>query len=102
EASFTEIWRFTDVWERVSAEGRPSGFNAAAPVNGGVLVVTGPNGSGVIADGRYQDLGWPLAGNEIRVLDDDSLLIVHHDNSIWLGEGRQAERRWIKIVLERG
>ncbi|HEX5543796.1 MAG TPA: hypothetical protein VFX60_19940 [Micromonospora sp.] len=97
--SFPLLWRLDGHrWEPVEAAGHPERVEELAAIGDGMLAVTGPSGSGVIADGRYQDLGWPLGGNEVRVLDDGTLFSVHPDRSIWLGIGHATDRRWVKIL----
>ncbi|HEX5540770.1 MAG TPA: hypothetical protein VFX60_04305, partial [Micromonospora sp.] len=65
------------------------------------IAVAGPSGSGVVAAGYYNDLGWPL-GIHVAALDDGTVFSLHDDGSAWLGTGPMAERRWIKVVLHRG
>jgi len=99
---FPQLWRISGGtgWERVRVAGQPARVSEPAVIGSGMLAVTGPWGSGVISDGRYHDLGWPLGGEVVRVLSDGTLLGIHeYDGSVWLGIGRYTERRWVKIVL---
>ncbi|MGW0435185.1 hypothetical protein ACWDV4_21925 [Micromonospora sp. NPDC003197] len=101
---FPQLWQLTGGtgWERVRVAGQPGRISEPAVIGAGMLAVTGPWGSGVISEGRYRDLGWPLGGEVVRALPDGTLFSTHeHDGSVWLGIGKYDERRWIQVVLEK-
>ncbi|HEX5543795.1 MAG TPA: hypothetical protein VFX60_19935 [Micromonospora sp.] len=100
--SFPYLWRLDGYrWEPVAAAGHPERIGGLAAIGDGMLAVTGPSGSGVVVDGRYDKVGWPLGSDHLRTLDDGTLFSVHPDGVIWFGIGYAAGRRWIKVVLHR-
>ncbi|HEX5543794.1 MAG TPA: hypothetical protein VFX60_19930 [Micromonospora sp.] len=98
--SIPRLWRFQGSdFVSVTAAGHPPQIYDVVAIVGGMLAVSGPHGGGVVTPGHYNDLGWPL-GHQVNVLDDGTLLSVNRDDdSIWLGQGWGAERKWIKLVL---
>ncbi|HEX5595516.1 MAG TPA: hypothetical protein VFX61_05755 [Micromonosporaceae bacterium] len=101
--TFPYLWRLDGYrWEPVAAAGHPERMGGLAAIEDGMLVVTGPSGSGIIADGRYEAVGWPLGVEHVSTFDDGTLFSVQHsEGSFWFGIGHAAGRRWIKIVLDR-
>ncbi|GAB2944129.1 hypothetical protein GCM10027280_36080 [Micromonospora polyrhachis] len=102
--AFPQLWQLSGgtAWERVRVAGQPAQVGGVAVIGAGMLAVTGPGGSGVIGEGQYHDLGWPLGGGFVRTLSDGTLFSAHKsDGSVWLGIGIYGERRWIRVVLEK-
>jgi len=103
---FPYLWRAgrDGEWEAVAAAGHPSRIRAVAAIGERQLAVAGPEGVGLVGDGRYRRLDWPV-GDDLRVLSDGVLMSVDPggpDLVIWLGPGRGADRRWIRLVLRPG
>ncbi|MGX7677079.1 hypothetical protein [Plantactinospora sp. DSM 117369] len=103
--------RFPRLWRRVGAEvpsrwvavdpsGRPDRFTSVVPLGDGRLVVSSPQGTGLVADGRYVDLAWPVGEHYLRMLDDGTLFAAHPPGGgAWLGLGSGTERRWVEVRL---
>ncbi|WP_147252635.1 hypothetical protein [Micromonospora endolithica] len=100
--SFPALWRWADGWQAVRAEGHPERAHSVVPLGGGLLATNGPGGAGVVVEGRYEYLPWPVADvHNLVMLADGGLAAVAPDE-VLLGVGRHAERRWVKVVLVAG
>ncbi|WP_141713991.1 hypothetical protein [Micromonospora inyonensis] len=83
--SFPALWREGGPgWELVQPEDRPERIRSVVPVGGGMVVVTGPDGAGMVAGGRYHRMNWPLtAEHHLMVLADGTLCAVGRTTSSW-------------------
>lgn len=101
KVTFPAIWRQRSGWEPVRAVGHPQRFRSIVAIGGGVLVVTGPEGPGVVAGDRYHRMGWPLTPQHHLTVLADGTLCARGPDDIVLAAGPPAERRWLRIVLDR-
>ncbi len=98
---FPMIWRYDGTgWQAVAATGHPDRYFSVAAAGEGVLLFSGPSGSGVVVDGAYRVSDWPVAHADLRRLADGTLL-GRVGEDIYLGIGNGLQRRWISVVLTR-
>ncbi|WP_446217708.1 hypothetical protein [Micromonospora sp. IBHARD004] len=99
---FPALWRLvgTRSWEPARAAGHPAQALSVAPIGVGLLAVTGPDGVGVVAGGRYYHVDWPLTGDHNLTVLADGTIAAHGPDDVILGTGWTANRRWIKVILD--
>ncbi|MGR6316526.1 hypothetical protein Q2K19_10425 [Micromonospora soli] len=96
---FPALWRYRGRWEPVRADGHPDRVRSAVPVGAGRVAVTGPDGVGIVADGRYEPVAWPVGPeHHLRLLSDGTLLARAPDEIV-LAVGPVGNRSWIRLVL---
>ncbi|MCW3840224.1 exo-alpha-sialidase [Micromonospora yasonensis] len=96
---FPALWRWRGRWEPVRADGHPDRVASAVPVGDGRVAVTGPDGAGIVVDGRYERVDWPVGPeHHLRLLGDGTLLARAPDEIV-LNVGPVGNRRWIRLVL---
>ncbi|GAA4566318.1 hypothetical protein GCM10023176_16210 [Micromonospora coerulea] len=100
---FPALWRLVDTrsWEPARAVGHPAQARSVAPIGVGLLAVTSPDGVGVVAGGRYYHVDWPLTGDHYLTVLADGTIAARGPEDIVLGTGWTANRRWIKVILDR-
>ncbi|HEX5541900.1 MAG TPA: hypothetical protein VFX60_10125 [Micromonospora sp.] len=97
---FPHLWRLTgEVWVAERPARHPTRFFGVAPLGEQMLAIFGPDGSGVVSGGVYEDLGWP-EGIRAQILDDGTLWMWGSEGDVWLGEGHTSSRRWVKIEVK--
>ncbi|MEV0808888.1 hypothetical protein [Micromonospora sp. NPDC050200] len=96
---FPALWRYLGRWLPVPAESCPSRILSVAPVGAGRVAVTGPSGVGVVIDGRYTPVAWPLGPNHYLSLLGDGTLVARAPDETVLAVGPVGTRRWIRVVL---
>jgi hypothetical protein len=96
---FPALWRYPGRWESVRAAGHPGRVRSVAPIGGGRLAVTGPDGVGVVVDGRYERVTWPLGPEHYLGLLGDGTLLARAPDEVVLGVGPANNRRWIRVTL---
>ncbi|PWU60002.1 hypothetical protein DLE60_13335 [Micromonospora globispora] len=99
---FPAFWRFAGpaAWARVGAVGHPAQARSVAPIGAGLLAVTGPDGVGVVAGGRYYHVDWPLTGDHYLTVLVDGTIAARGPDDVILGIGWTANRRWVKVTLD--
>lgn len=102
-SAFPRLWRFGgEGWVSMPAVGAPSRILSIAPVGGGALAVAEPDGAGLV-NYRYWDTNWPLAGAQLAVLADGTLMASRAlAGEIFLGLGHGLDRRWVQVSLTQG
>ncbi|SBT50160.1 beta propeller repeat protein [Micromonospora auratinigra] len=98
---FPALWRWLGRWQPVAADHHPDRVLSAVPVGAGRVAVTGPDGVGVVADGRYERVAWPLGPEHYLTLAADGTLVARAPDEIMLNVGPVGDRRWIRLVLAR-
>ncbi|MCW3813687.1 hypothetical protein ONA91_04340 [Micromonospora sp. DR5-3] len=96
---FPALWRYQGNWALVRADGHPDRMGSVAPVGAGRLAVTGPDGVGVVVDGRYQRVDWPVGPEHYLSLLADGTLAARAPDETVLAVGPVGARRWIRVVL---
>ncbi|SBT53647.1 beta propeller repeat protein [Micromonospora narathiwatensis] len=96
---FPALWQYRGNWELVRAAGHPDEMRSAAPVGDGRVAVTGPDGVGVVVDGRYERVNWPVGPEHYLYLLDDGTLVARAPDEIVLAVGPVGARRWIRVAL---
>ncbi|GIG88917.1 hypothetical protein [Plantactinospora endophytica] len=102
---FPRLWRRVGVdeparWLPVEPVGRPERFTSAVPLGAGRLVVSSPEGTGLVVNGRYAELAWPVGEHYLRILDDGTLFAADPPSGeAWLGLGSGTDRRWVGVRL---
>ncbi|NES26025.1 hypothetical protein GCE86_26345 [Micromonospora terminaliae] len=100
---FPALWRLVAgfEWALVRAVGHPAQARSVAPLGAELVAVTSPDGVGVVAGGRYYRVDWPLTGeHHLRVLGDGTIAASGPDDLV-LGTGWTANRRWVRVVLDK-
>lgn len=98
--AFPRIWRLESWgWRECPAAGHPPLMLSIAPLGGGALAVALPDGAGLV-DGVYGDTGWPLAGAQLKVLSDGTLVATRSvPGEIFLGLGHGVGRQWVQVSV---
>ncbi|MFC7546327.1 hypothetical protein [Plantactinospora sp. GCM10030261] len=100
------LWRHparaegTTPWVPVAADGLPEQADILVPIGAGTVAVGGRSSAGVVSDGRYTVVDWPIVNRMFHSLVDGTLLAEEHEGDPLLGVGRAADRSWIRIVLQ--
>ncbi|MFI7430251.1 hypothetical protein ACIBPB_24925 [Micromonospora sp. NPDC049836] len=97
--SFPALWQWRGVWQPVPAEGHPRLVLSVAPVGAGRVGVTGPDGVGLVVDGRYKRVDWPVRPEQSLSLLRDGTLLARGRDEIVLNVGPVGNRRWIRLLL---
>ena len=97
---FPALWRYQGRWESVPAQSYPSRILSVAPVGAGRVAVTGPYGAGVVIDGRYTPVAWPVGPNHYLTTLDDGTVFARGSSDVVLGTGVGTDRRWIRVTVE--
>ncbi|MFI0791888.1 hypothetical protein ACH4OY_04175 [Micromonospora rubida] len=97
---FPALWRYLGRWLPVPAEGYPARALSAVPLTTGRFAVSGPAGVGVVADGRYDRLDWPLGPEHHLTLLDDGTVLGRASDEVLLASGPVGSRQWVRVVLE--
>lgn len=97
---FPALWRYLGRWLPVPAEGHPARALSVVPLTTGRFAVSGPDGVGVVADGRYDRLDWPLGPEHYLTLLDDGTVLGRASDEVLLASGPVGSRQWVRVVLE--
>ncbi|MGC5017411.1 hypothetical protein [Micromonospora sp. DT47] len=97
---FPALWRYPGRWLPVPAESYPSRILSVAPVGAGRLAVTGPYGAGVVIEGRYTPVPWPLGPNHHLTILGDGTVFARGSAEVVLGSGVGTDRRWTRVAVE--
>jgi hypothetical protein len=102
--AFPRIWLFNGTgWVEQPATGAPSQMRSAAALGNGVLAVSVPDGGGLVVPPRYRESDWPLAGANLKVLYDGTLMASREaSDEVFLGLGHGVNRQWVQVTLVRG
>ncbi|NES14478.1 MULTISPECIES: hypothetical protein [Micromonospora] len=98
---FPALWRWRGQWEPVRADGHPERIGSAVPAGAGRVAVTGPDGAGVVVDGRYERVSWPIGPEHHLSLLRDGTLLARGPDEIVLNVGPVGNRRWVRVLLTR-
>ncbi|NBE82458.1 beta propeller repeat protein [Micromonospora rubida] len=96
---FPTLWRYLGRWTPVPAEGHPARALSVVPLTTGRFAVSGPDGVGVVADGRYDRLDWPLGPEHYLTLLDDGTVLGRASDEVLLASGPVGSRGWVRVVL---
>ncbi|MFI7433521.1 hypothetical protein [Micromonospora haikouensis] len=96
---FPALWRYLGRWVPVPAAGHPLRADSVVPLTTGRFAVNGPDGAGVVADGRYGPLDWPVAPEHHLTLLADGTLVGRAPDEVLLATGPVGNRRWVRVVL---
>ncbi|SCE68290.1 hypothetical protein GA0074695_0278 [Micromonospora viridifaciens] len=99
--TFPALWVYRGNWQQLRADGHPEMVSSVAPVGAGRVAVTGPDGVGVVADGRYERVSWPIGPEHYLHLLDDGTLVARAPDEVILAVGPPGARRWIRVALLR-
>ncbi|MFI1196078.1 hypothetical protein ACH4T9_22895 [Micromonospora sp. NPDC020750] len=97
---FPTFWRYLGRWLPVPAEGHPARALSVVPLTTGRFAVSGPDGVGVVADGRYDRLDWPVGPEHHLTLLDDGTVLGRTSDEVLLASGPVGSRHWVRVVLE--
>ncbi|MER5700613.1 hypothetical protein ABT023_01450 [Micromonospora sp. NPDC002296] len=97
---FPTFWRYLGRWLPVPAEGHPARALSVVPLTTGRFAVSGPDGVGVVADGRYDRLDWPVGPEHHLTLLDDGTVLGRAPDEVLLASGPVGSRHWVRVVLE--
>ncbi|WP_320067259.1 hypothetical protein [Micromonospora sp. RTGN7] len=98
--SFPTFWRYLGRWIPLPAGGHPARALSAVPLTTGRFAVSGPDGVGVVADGWYDRLDWPLGPEHYLTLLDDGTVMGRTPDEVLLATGTVGGRHWVRVVLE--
>ncbi|MET8906147.1 hypothetical protein [Micromonospora sp. NPDC004551] len=100
---FPPLWRLVAglEWALVRAVGHPAQARSVAPLGAELVAVTSPDGVGVVAGGRYYRVDWPLNGEHYLTVLADGTIAARGPDDLVLGTGWTANRRWVRVVLDR-
>ncbi|MGY3515400.1 WD40/YVTN/BNR-like repeat-containing protein [Micromonospora sp. PTRAS2] len=98
-SGFPALWRYLGRWVAVPAAGHPARADSVVPLTTGRFAVNGPDGAGVVADGRYDRLDWPVAPKHYLTLLADGTLVGRAPDEVLLATGPVGNRRWVRVVL---
>ncbi len=96
---FPALWRYRGNWELVRAAGHPDRMVSVAPVGAGRVAVTGPDGVGVVVNGRYEPVSWPVGPEHYLYLLNDGTLVGRGPDEVILAVGPVGARQWIRVAL---
>ncbi|MEH0935662.1 hypothetical protein [Micromonospora psammae] len=96
------LWRHRDGWVPVTAPQRPDRVGSVAPLGAGRVVVNGPEGPGLLVDGRYERLGWPVGPEHHLSVLPDGTVVARGPQDVLLGGGGGTDRRWVRVVVQDG
>ncbi|MFU8850879.1 hypothetical protein ACNAW0_07820 [Micromonospora sp. SL1-18] len=96
---FPALWIYRGNWQLVRAAGHPDDMRSVAPVGAGRVAVTGPDGVGVVVDGRYERVSWPVGPEHYLYLLDDGTLVAKAPDEVILAVGPPGARQWIRVAL---
>ncbi|MGC1214859.1 MAG: hypothetical protein WA890_26820 [Micromonospora sp.] len=94
---FPALWRYDGGWQPVSVDRVPEPFGSVVPLGRGRLAVSGPDGGGVIEDGRYFAENWPLERDHRLTLLMDGTLLARGTHDLLLGLRRGEE--WVRVEV---
>ncbi|MEU8259555.1 hypothetical protein AB0C02_02880 [Micromonospora sp. NPDC048999] len=97
--TFPVLWIYRGNWQLVQAAGHPEKMSSVAPVGAGRVAVTGPDGVGVVANGRYERVSWPIGPEHYLHLLDDGTLVASASGEVILAVGPVGARQWISVAL---
>ncbi|MGK5444822.1 hypothetical protein ACSNN7_23760 [Micromonospora sp. URMC 105] len=97
---FPALWRWQGRWESVPAQSYPSRIRSVAPIGSGRVAVTGPYGAGVVADGRYTPVAWPVGPEHYLTTLADGTVFARGPGEVVLGTGAGMDRRWVRVAVE--
>ncbi|MFF3853084.1 hypothetical protein [Micromonospora sp. NPDC002575] len=97
--AFPFLWRYLGRWVPVLATGHPARASSVVPLTTGRFAVNGPDGVGVVADGRYGPLDWPVTPEHHLTLLADGTLVGRAADEVLLAAGPVGDRRWARVVL---
>ncbi|MEU3452670.1 hypothetical protein ABZ671_03565 [Micromonospora sp. NPDC006766] len=98
-AGFPALWLYRGDWQLVRAAGHPDRMSSVAPVGAGRVAVTGPDGVGVVVNGQYGRVSWPVGPEHYLYLLDDGTLVGRAPDEVILAVGPIGARRWIRVAL---
>ncbi|BCL14997.1 beta propeller repeat protein [Micromonospora sagamiensis] len=100
--SFPALWRQGGPgWTLVHPEDRPEQISSMVPVGGGMVVVTGPDGAGMVAGDRYHRMKWPLTGEHYLMALADGTFYARGPDDVVLASGLfLGPPHWIRVVLD--
>jgi hypothetical protein len=88
-------------WREVNAGVRVSpGITGGAAAGAGVLAVPGERFGFVFSDGQWSEAARPRTAGSVRMLLDETLLVIVGAGDVWLGKGSGAARLWNRVTLD--
>ncbi|MBM0257453.1 hypothetical protein [Micromonospora sp. 4G55] len=96
---FPALWRWQGRWTSVPAQSYPSRILSVAPIGAGRVAVTGPYGAGVVIDGRYTPVPWPVGPEHYLTTLDDGTVFARGPADVVLGTGVGTDRRWVRVTV---
>jgi hypothetical protein len=102
--AFPRLWLFDGAdWAEQPAIGSPPQMQSAAALGNRVLAVSVPaDGGGLVVPPRYRESDWPLAGADLTVLADGTLMAsTGPSGEVFLGLGHGTDRQWVQVTLVR-
>jgi hypothetical protein len=102
--AFPSLWLFDGAgWAEQPAIGSPPQMQSAAALGNRVLAVSVPaDRGGLVVPPRYRESDWPLAGADLTVLADGTLMAsTGPSGEVFLGLGHGTDRQWVQVILVR-
>ncbi|MEH0820626.1 MULTISPECIES: hypothetical protein [unclassified Micromonospora] len=96
---FPALWRWQGRWVPVPVQSYPSRIRSVAPIGAGRVAVTGPYGAGVVIDGRYTPVAWPVGPEHYLTTLDDGTVFARGPADVVLGTGAGTDRRWVRVTV---
>lgn len=96
---FPALWRWQGRWAAVPVQSYPSRIRSVAPIGAGRVAVTGPYGAGVVIDGRYTPVAWPVGPEHHLTTLGDGTVLARGPGDVVLGTGVGTDRRWVRVTV---
>jgi hypothetical protein len=92
------LWRVNGVrLELVTIDELPADVVSVLPIDDGRLLVTTRAGAGMVVDGRYVPVGWPVGGAHLTRLWDGTLQASRPDGTVLLSPAQQTGLGWVQV-----
>lgn len=92
------LWRVNGVrLELVTVGDLPADVVSVLPIDDGRLLITTRAGAGMVVDGRFEPVGWPVGGAYLTRLWDGTLQASRPDGAVLLSPAQQTGLGWVQV-----
>ncbi|MDG4762912.1 hypothetical protein O7632_02100 [Solwaraspora sp. WMMD406] len=92
------LWRVNGVQlELVTVADLPADVISVLPIDGGRLLATTPGGTGVIKNGRYEPVDWPVRDAYLTRSWDGTVQAARADGAVLLSPEQPTRDGWVEV-----